>query len=536
MKFKYKYILLISCMCLGACKKNVLDIVPTDRISETAIWTDASLAQLFINAQYNFLQDGFSNDIQYFGDECFNNADLGGYQTPIGKAALTPDNVNTLSAYFNYYNTGYAAIANFNTFFSKIDGVPADAAVKTKMIAEVKFLRAFVYAKLIWNYGGVPIIDKSFELNGTLTGVKRNTYDECVTYILKDLNDAIAGLPDQQTGSNLGRACADAAKALKARVLLYYASPLNNPAKIAQRWQDVSATALELINNNRYSLAPDYHGLFTGAANSEIIFGKFFSTANSHNVGFFSAPLGSGGADQRAPTQNLVDAYEMTNGVIPVINGAVNPDPANTYNPANPYVNRDPRFYASVLYNGAQFKGRTFQPYQGGADFGGQDSPPAGYGMYKFIDQGLPVSLSTPYTYPWIYFRLSEIYLIYAEAQYNLGNEANARLYINKVRDRVNMPAITETGTALFDRLVHERQVEFAFEAQRYYDTRRWKIAPQTDAAPIQGFIIANNGGNFTYNRVNIFTRAWDDKLYYLPIATKEIRSSGGSLVQTPGY
>lgn len=515
----------------------MLDITPTDRISETTIWTDANLAQLFVNAQYNYLLDGFGNDIQYFGDECFINADLGGYQTPIGKAALTPDNVGSLSAYFNYYNVGYAAIANFNIFFSKIDGVPTDAATKATMIAEVKFLRAFVYSKLIWNYGGVPIVNQSFTLTGTLTGVKRNTYDECVAYILKDLNDAIAGLPNQQTGTNLGRASADAARALKTKVLLYYASPVNNSTNISQRWQDVSTAALELINSNRYSLAPDYHGLFIGAANNEIIFGKYFSAANSQNVGVFSAPQGSGGFAQRAPTQNLVDAYEMTNGVIPVINGTVNPDPANTYNPANPYVNRDPRFYASVLYNGATFKGRPFQPYQGGTDFLGNDATPTSYGMYKFIDQTLPVSSGTPYTYPWIFSRLAEVYLTYAEAQYNLGNEANTRLYINKVRARVNMPAITETGTALFSRLVHERQVELAFEGQRYYDTRRLIIAPQTDATSIQGFIITNNGGgNFTYNRVNLLNRVWADKLYYLPIATKEIRSSGGSLTQTPGY
>jgi hypothetical protein len=190
-----------------------------------------------------------------------------------------------------------------------------------------------------------------------------------------------------------------------------------------------------------------------------------------------------------------------------------------------------------VLYNGATFKGKTFQPYTGGADFTGQDATPTGYGMYKFIDETQPVSLATPYTNPWIFFRLAEVYLIYAEAQYNLGNEANTRLYINKVRARVNMPPITETGAALFNRLVHERQVELAFEAQRYYDTRRLKIAPQTDAAPLQGVLVTNNGGgSFSYNRVNIFTRTWADKLYYLPIATKEIRSSGGSLTQTPGY
>ncbi|RZJ92199.1 MAG: RagB/SusD family nutrient uptake outer membrane protein [Chryseobacterium sp.] len=532
---KLKYILLAGCLTLGACKKDVLDIAPTDRISETNIWTDPALVRLYVNAQYNFIQDGFT-DIQYFGDEAFINADLGGYQQLIGKASLIPDNVGAINGYFNYYNTGYAAIRNLNIYFEKIDGVPADAATKTALTAEIKFLRAFVYSKLIWSYGGVPIIEKAFKLNEPLTGIKRNTYDECVAYILKDLNDAIAGLPNQQTGNNLGKASADAARALKARVQLYYASPLNNPSNTVQRWTDVSATALELINSNRYTPVADYHNLFISGNNSEIIFAKFFSTTYSNNIGYFSGPQGNGGLAQRAPTQNLVDAYEMTNGIIPVINGVVNSDPANGYNPANPYVNRDPRFYASVLYNGAQFKGRTFQPYAGGSDFSGNDATPTGYGLYKFIDQSQPVAAGTPYTNPWIFFRISEMYLIYAEAQYRLGNEGVARTYVNRVRSRVNMPPITEAGSALMDRIIHERQVELAFEGHRYFDVRRLKIAPQTEIQPIIGVRVVNNGSNFTYTRSNIFTRVWNDKLYYLPISLQEVRSSGGSLQQTSGY
>jgi hypothetical protein len=513
-----------------------LDITPTDRISETSIWNDATLAQLFINAQYNYLQDGFM-DIQYFGDEAFINANLGEYQTLIGKAALSPDNVGGLNTYFNYWNTGYAAIRNFNIFFQKIDGVPTDEETREKMIAEVKFLRAFVYAKLIWNYGGVPIIEKVFDLNEELTGTERNTYDACIAYILKDLNEAIAALPNQQSGANVGRASADAARALKARVLLYYASPLNNPANNAQRWQDAADAAIELIESNRYALVSDFHNLFVAGNNSEIIFGKFYSTTYANNVGYYSGPQGNGGLAQRAPTQNLVDAFEMTNGVIPVIGGAINPDPNNHYDPANPYIDRDPRFYASVLYNGADFKDRTFQPYPGGSDFSGNDATPTGYGLYKFIDDAQPVAANTPYTNPWIFFRLSEIFLIYAEAQYNLGHEDNARTYVNLVRTRVHMPDITDTGDDLSDRIVHERQVELALEGHRYYDTRRLKIAPQTEAKDIQGVkVISNGGGSFTYTRVDLFARTWDDKLYYLPISTQEVRSSLGSLKQTQGY
>jgi hypothetical protein len=537
---KTKYIIFATCMLLfGACKRDVLDITPTDRISSTSVWSDPALAQLFVNAQYNYLQDGLRDGqfptVQYFDGNCFISSDLGNYQTNIGKAALTADNVTSLSTNFYYWNTGYTAINNFNTFFANIDNLPASAAVKAQLTAEVRFLRAFVYAKLIWNYGGVPIIPKAFTLDETLTGVKRNTYDECVTYILADLDYAIANLPAQQAGANLGHASGDAAMALKARVLLYYASPLNNPTNDKTRWQAASDAALAVINSGRYALATDYHSMFIGGANNEIIFAKYFSTADNLHVDYYCGPPGSGGINHLAPTQTLVDAYEMTNGVIPVINGVINPDPNNHYDPNNPYANRDPRFYMSILYNGADFNGRTYQPYKGGADYEGNAA--TGYGMLKLIDPSLPVASTVNDNFPWIFFRLGEMYLDYAEAQYNLGNEDNARTYVDKIRARANMPLITETGTALGDRINHERYIELAFEGQWYYDVRRLKIAPQTESQPIQGLVITpGSGSGFTYTRVSLLNRVWDDKLYYLPIATQEIRSSGGSLAQNPGY
>jgi hypothetical protein len=532
------FILLISISVLSACKKDVLDIAPSDRLSETAIWSDATLPQLFVNAQYNAIQHGFNNDIQYFGDEAYSKFNHGGYQT-IGLNQLTSSNVSGLSGRYYYWKNAYNTIKNFNIYFSKIDGSPITGTAKTALNAEVKFIRAFVYAQLIWNYGGVPIIEKGFDLSGDLKGIKRNTYDECVAYIVKDLDDAIAGLPNQQTGNNLGRASADAARALKARVLLYWASPQNNPTNDKTRWQQVADVALAIINSNRYSLTDNYHNLFIGGNNSEAIFSRFFSTDISHQVGKTFAPIGSGGNGYAQPSQNIVDEYEMTNGVIPVINGVKNPDPLNTYDASNPYVGRDPRFYASVLYNGATYKGRKIEPFTGGADFTGPDATATGYYNFKFLDESLPVSGTTPYTYPWHLFRLAEIYLTYAEAAYNLGNEGDARIYINKVRQRVgvNMPPITTTGTALFNSLVHEREIELAFEGHRFYDTRRWKIAPVVDAKPIVGFqVVKNTNSTFTYNRINLLTRIWDDKLYLIPLSFQEIQASGNSLAQNPGY
>jgi hypothetical protein len=536
MKKIFSFIFLIS--ILVSCKKEILDITPTDRLSETAIWTDATLPQLFVNAQYNALQHGFNNDVQYFGDEAYSKFNDGGYQV-IGLNQLNPSNVDQLSGRYNYWVNGYNTIRNFNIFFAKIEGAPLTAAGKASLIAEVKFLRAFVYAQLIWNYGGVPIVEKVYDLSDDLKGLKRNSYDECVAYIVKDLDDAIAGLPNQQTGNNLGRASADAARALKARVLLYYASPQNNPSADKARWQQVSDAALTLINSKRYALSDNYHNLFIGGANTEAIFSRYFSTDIPHQIGKTFAPIGSGGNGYAQPSENLVDAYEMSSGIIPVIDGKINPDPKNAYDPANPYVGRDPRFYASVLYNGASYKGRKIEPFDGGADFFGPDATATGYYNYKFLDENLPVSGTTPYTYPWHFFRLAEIYLIYAEAAYNLGNDADARTYINLVRQRpgVDMPPITETGSALFDRLVHERQIELAFEGHRFYDTRRWKTAPQTDAKPITGVqVIKNGNGTFSYNRIDLLKRVWNDRLYLIPLSFQEVQASGGSLVQNPGY
>ncbi|TDQ08102.1 RagB/SusD family nutrient uptake outer membrane protein [Pedobacter metabolipauper] len=534
---KLFFIITVVLIC-SACEKNIMDITPNDRLSEEEIWSNAALPQLFINAQYNALQHGMNNDITYFGDEAYNQYDEGGYHI-IGLNQISPSNADQLSTYYNYWKTGYTAIQNINIFFAKIDQTPIDAATKAKMIAEVKFLRAFIYAKLIWNYGGVPIIEKVYNLSDNLTGIKRATYSECVAYILKDLNDVVTVLPDQQNGADAGRASADAARALRTRVLLYNASPQNNAANDRSRWQAVADQALELISSKRYNLHTNYHGLFIGDANNEAIFSRYFSTDNSNIIGKLFAPVGSGGNSFGAPSQNLVDAYEMKNGILPIINGAVNPDPENKYDPKLPYADRDPRFYASVMYNGSSYKGRTIQPYSGGADGSSRDASPTGYFNYKYLDETLVISDQFAYTYPWHFFRLAEIYLTYAEAQYNLGNEDEARAYVNKVRERqgVNMPAVTEKGTGLFQRIIHERQIELAMEGHRFYDVRRWKIAPQTEIKPIQGMqVVKNADGTFTYNRIDLLKKVWNERLYLIPLTFKEVQSSGGSLQQNPGY
>ena len=168
-----------------------------------------------------------------------------------------------------------------------------------------------------------------------------------------------------------------------------------------------------------------------------------------------------------------------------------------------------------------------------------QDMTLTGYYLRKFVDESEPVSVSYHYTMPYPFFRLAEIYLNYAEAEYHLGNEDVAREYVNKVRARksVNMPPIDETGSTLLERIYHERQIELAFEGHRFFDLRRWRIA---DKNPLYGLIINKTEDGFSYERfmVSLASREtdWKDAFFLLPIHYQEIQKSNNSLEQNPGY
>lgn len=406
------------------------------------------------------------------------------------------------------------------------------------MIGEMKFIRAFIYFRLIRSYGGVPIIEEVFDINSDWSGVKRNSYDECVDYIIKDLDEVITVLPDRPSERN--RASANAARALKSRVLLYAASPLNNPSNDREKWQKAADAAKELFDKG-YSLSDNYRDMFFDVTNDEYIFAKEYSETYSHWAGRNTASPGDGGFGFATPTQNMVDAYETIDGEIPILDtktGEVNPN--SIYDPKNPYKNRDPRFYDCIYYNGStSIEGRVVETYQDGADMQTQDMTLTGYYLRKFVDESEPVSESYHYTMPYPFFRLAEIYLNYAEAEYHLGNEDVAREYVNKVRARksVNMPPIDETGSTLLERIYHERQIELAFEGHRFFDLRRWRIA---DKNPLYGLIINKTEDGFSYERfmVSLASREtdWKDAFFLLPIHYQEIQKSNNSLEQNPGY
>jgi hypothetical protein len=541
------FIIIMALFSLSSCS-DIFDESPKNAISEAIVWEDEALIRAYMNSCYaNAYTQGLfrTTQIGHATDE-LHSIKGSVYYNIITRGELTPDNVTTVHSYLNNWSDAYGLIREINQFFEKITDAPINESVKEEMTGEMKFMRAFLYAQLIWRYGGVPLITTVYSLDDDDYTTTRNSYDDCVDFIVTELDEAIGMLPDQQTDDNLGKASADAARALKSRVLLYAASPLNNPSNDQSKWEAASDAAKALINT-RYSLNGDYQGTFL-EQNSEIIFARYHTQSSELALSLQVGRNGDNGWGSDSPTQNLVNDYEMANGEMPLLeDGSVNP--ASGYDPSNPYTGRDPRFYASILYDGSVWMGReteTFLP--GGKDSGegavaSWNASQSGYYLKKFVPEDIPPTGGSEYpTTPWIMFRYAEILLNYAEAQFQLGNEDVARQYINEVRSRasVNMPDVPETisGDALKKRIRNERRIELVFEGHRYFDIRRWKIASETETKNILGVSITkSDDGTKTYNfKKNLITRTWDDRLYLLPIPREEIDRSLNSLEQNPGY
>ncbi|MCK9618780.1 MAG: RagB/SusD family nutrient uptake outer membrane protein [Lentimicrobiaceae bacterium] len=552
--------LIVAALALTSCK-DILDLKPLDRISETSVWNDQSLIELYVTTNYHAVEHGFYQG-GIWGGAISGEINSSSNASFVLQGSLTSDNVTSVDpsdSYLkigtppglNYWKSAYSYIRNINVFFTKIDDAPIDIAVKNRLKGEMKFIRAFTYANLICRYGGVPIIDYVFALNDDFTKVSRASYDDCVNFIIKDLDDAIGLLPNQQTGALLGRVSGDAARALKSRVLLYAASPLNNPANDLAKWTK-AATAAEALLNSGYALYNNYQNLFLPGAitsNKEIIFARYFTQANCHYTHFWCGRnADNAGGFANAPTQNMVDAYEMVNGELPYLeNGSINS--ASGYDPQNPYVNRDPRFEASILHDGSVWRGRVTETFQGGIDSPGSSMSPwnaslTSYYLKKFVQPELiPAgdikASSINSTSPYVFFRYAEILLNYAEAKFELGDEVNARKYINMIRSRsgVDMPPVTASGQELRKKIQNERRIELAFEGHRFFDVRRWKIATTTEIKNVMGMKIIKLGdGSKTYTPFQILERHFSDNLYLVPIARIEIDRSLGALKQNPGY
>lgn len=559
-----------------SCNKDFLDRTPTDQIADASVWTDPNLVKSFVNARYNKIGHGWAESWESsVVDETYLTWSRG--CEPLTQGYVSAADLGRMNgAWWNWDNrswsTVWSNIANCNLFFDKVDAVPfTDASLKARLTEEVRFIRALMYFDLMRRWGAMPLITKSYDLTtvAEITQIKRNTYKENVDFIVSECDKAAAVLPASYSGADKGRATKVAALALKSRMLLYAASPLMNksgvnpvvgyPTPDPNRWKkaaDAAQAAIDAALSGGYALynkygsdvKTNYTQLFLDCGNSEVLFdregGPSKDGTNLSYLDQCDGPNGYGLWGGNTPTSEFVDAFEMKDGS--------KFDWNNPAHKADPYTNRDPRLYAYVLCNGDTWRDRKVENFlfkkDDGTESGGKDSKygqdawntsKTSYNIRKFMDETY-VPNSWNFTTPknWIWFRLAELYLNLAEAKYNMGDEAGAKVALNVIRDRAHMPQVSSTGATLWSDIVYERRIELAFEEHRFVDVRRWMIAEDVLNKNATGVLIyKNSDGSMVYTPGQLVeTRKFDaSKMYWLPLPKTEI-DKNPKLEQNPGY
>ena len=590
------YFLFFLLLPLVSCKKGFLDKIPDDDMTIEDVFKERQYAERFLTGTYNYLPHEID-----FAEPTGRNPFVGASDDlELSWANRFPHIMNSgawgpLNVFDGHWRDGYQAIRRLHLFTENIGKTPMNENDKEVWVGEAEFLKAFFYFWMIRVYGPVPIIDNSFQPSDDFAKLKRMTLEDCIAYVAKKCDEAAALLPSKVSSDKYGRATKAAALALKSRALLYMASPLWNgnpdfqnftdkdgvklfPAYDAARWQraaDAAKACIDLAENAGYKLyrssnndpLKNYQEVFTVKNNSEILFARTEPELAYHQE-MCAAPNSQGGWSGYCPLQTLVDSYEMADGSkpitgynsngIPIINPASGyqetgyveqADPKGYYPKGirNMYAGREPRFYASINYNGAIWRGKSLEFWYSGTDGkskgGAELYTVTGYLLKKFMDEdGVNIVQGKFTLKTWNYFRLGEQYLNYAEALNEAqGPVTDVYKYINAIRERSGMPNLP-TGLSsdqMRDRIHHERQIELSFETHRYFDTRRWKIAEQTNNVKLYGMNI-NVGTSLQddsfYQRTYIKTRIFDKNKHYLfPLTQNELNKTPG-LVQNPGW
>jgi hypothetical protein len=560
MKIKIKEIvgvLIIVIIGFSACKKPFYETQPINQdISYIFDKTDSLgvQAKSFLADIYALLPNGYNrigNDVlDAASDDAISSSPSSSIEYFVNgriSPVLTVDNT---------WDNNYKTIRKVNIFLANIDVVPLNQkGLKVYWKTEARILRAISYFELLKRFGGIPLIgDRILSVSDDIQ-LPRNTYAECLKYIVDEC-DALKTIarPDNLLAADddFGRVTQGVALALKSRALLYDASPLNNPNNDVTKWVAAAQAAKDVMNLNIFSLTPAYATVFNSRKNTEIIL------AYQRGVGFDletkNAPVGytannASGSGFTSPTQELVDAFDMNNGRSIT-------DPASGYNAADPYTGRDPRFYNTIIHNNAKWLNRLVQTYNGGLDKPGSSvnvQTRTGYYMRKFLNESFVTgSTYSNQTHNFPIFRYAEILLNYAEAMNEAAdndvNRAEAFNQLKALRTRVLIPVgatagyqyglkTTMTQAEMREAVRHERRVEMAFEEQRFWDIRRWKIAGTVLNGTLHGMqIIKNADGTFSYTRYNALNVTFDvTKMYRYPIAASEVNKNK-NLTQSPGW
>lgn len=419
----------------------------------------------------------------------------------------------------------------------------------TNYAYEVRFLRAFYYFELIKRYHNVPLV-LDVLTPAEANSVQPASFETVADFIVKECSELATLLPVDYSDfadKESGRVTRGAALALKSRLTLYMASPLfAGTGNQEEKWKNAARAAYAIINPEtglNYQL-DKFANLF-GANNNtskEVILARPIGEFGAFERANF--PMGvEGGSTTTCPTQNLVDAFEMTSGEAF--------DWGNPAMKANPYAKRDPRLAMTVVYNDMAWPAdRKIEIWEGGANgLPLTNATTTGYYLRKYVNNDISFASGSEVTkkhHNWVLFRYAEVLLNYAEAMVNAFHNPDytdadfplsAREAVNQVRQRsdVNMPYFPAgmTEVEFLKRLKNERRVELAFEGHRFWDIRRWKALGDTDK--IYGVKVQKTGDGFQYDKYLYETRTITDNLYFYPISNTE-KYKNPNLEQNPGW
>ena len=603
MKIKISLILVIA-MAFGlfSCNDDFLNQVPQDRLTIDQVFQRTSYSEKFLSTVYSYIRDetGTTNGVPWdpMSDDMDVTYDRGteypSFLMNVGKWSAT-------SNFYNYWGHYYVGIRSATYFMEHIDGnkeMTEDVTKGPKMIAqykdEARFLRAWFYYCLVRQYGPVVIVKEvlpgDLDRNDVNMNLPRTPYDECINYIVSELDTLIQGdnLPLHFTVQNdreYGRVTKAMCMGLKSRVLLLAASPQFNGNKVyngvvnkdgtplynatydPSKWERAAKAAKDVIDLGIFDLYKEYHSdgsldpymscrnVFLEPWNNEVIMAR---TNNSlGGLERARSPRQVSGYESLGVTQQLVDEFRMKDGK--AITSAQEEGYSTSdykdslsnwvFAPAGTrmmFVNREPRFYVDIAFNGAFWIGdqktRIEFYYSGGSGKKGSwDFPRTGNLSIKNVSPSSNPKNNNYVKRPFVIMRYAEILLNYIEAlnEYKPG-DPDIEKYLNQIRERGGLGSV-QTGLSqdrMRDEIRHERRIELCFEQLRYFDTRRWLIADQTDAGPFYGMNVdAGNGfkDDAFYEKTVFETRVFRKEFYLFPIPQSEI-DRDPQIVQNPGW
>lgn len=574
-KCKFLLVSAVAATFLYSCQKDgFLNQTSATDLNEKVVFADSAYTVDFLSGIYADI--GFATAPKRFKgggldastDEA-EGASSGAINTYIQFATGT---VNPNIITDDVWRTSYTNIRRSNILLRNLPNTKLGAAIKTRVKAETRFLRAYYYFLLLEHYGGVTLMGDNVYTPTDAIPSARNTYKECVDYIVSEIDAVSNDLPWVQVGEEYGRINRATCKALKARVLLYAASPLFNGGSVAaadplksitayptfdkERWKLAQDAALEVMNSNEYSLVIDnstepgygFYSVFHLRKSREMILARM-QGPNRDLEGVWNPPT-HGVTDPGAyPYLETVNAFGMRNG-LPIT------DAASGYNPAQPYNNRDPRFLntftrdQSLVYHTPELVRIPVNIYIDKTNpnnvTSGQNAiykgTPTGYYTFKMLGRDVVYNwfaTGTPRCLP--IFRYAEVLLNFAEARNEYLAAPDQQVYdaVEDIRERAGLsPYQLPSGltqTQMREIIINERQKELAFEGHRFFDVRRWKIAEQTENRMMHGTEPVKTASGTTYNTIEVRKHNFNPRMYLWPIPQSEVGKST-LLLQNPGY